>query len=100
MLTINTTDGHAIEWHVGEPVPEMWGRSKNFDKGLQRISFIQADGHELEHIVKLFTSKLKVFPPAGEGPTSVDFEFPSIPIPNKPVCRWYGSIAKTIFLNL
>ena len=102
MLVILTTDGHEVEWHVGEAVPEIWGQNKNRDKGLQRISFLQADGHELEHIRKLYTNKLTVFAPPGEsdGPQSVDFDCPTLPIPTKKVCRWYGDLARTIYLNL
>ena len=93
MLVIFTTDGHEVEWHIGEAVPEIWGANKNRDKGLH--------GHELEHIQKLFTSKLTVFaPPGEEGPQSVDFNFPSLPMPNKQVCRWYGDLARTVYLNL
>jgi len=84
MLCIFTTDGHEIEWHVGEPAPEMWGASGKLDSALQRISYVQADGHELSHILSRFT--------CGGRPT--------IPMPDCRVCRWYGDLARTIYLNL
>lgn len=100
MLVIFTTDGHEITWHVGEPVPEMWGKDKKRHNGLDRISFLQADGHELEHITKVFTTQQTVHAPPGEEPASIKMDVPSLPMPSKSVCRWSGDLAKTIYLNL
>ena len=81
-----------ITWHVGDKVPKVSTSS---------VVEIQADGHELEHIQKIFTNKLTVHaPPGEEGPQSIDFSYPSIPMPNKRVCRWYGDFARTIYANL
>lgn len=91
MLYIVTTDGHEIEWHVGEPVPKMWGLVPyGTDRDLQRISYIQADGDELAHIREMFTS----------GFGSDGCPRYNIPMPAKQMCHWYGDLAKTIYLNL
>lgn len=83
MLVIFTTDGLEIEWHTEEKIPEMYKGSRY--SGLERISYIQADGHELLHIQDAFRDKEWAY---------------TIPMPNRRVCRWYGDLARTIYLNL
>jgi len=85
MLTITTIEGQEIEWHIGEKVPDMWGFAGREHDALQRISSITADGDELGHIREIFHSRGTHF---------------TVPMPNKPVSRWYGDIARTIYLNL
>jgi hypothetical protein len=66
----------CAQWHVGEKVP---------DVPVERIVELQADGDELEYIENIFSTHGKC----------------SIPIPYaKRVVRWYGDIARTIYLNL
>jgi hypothetical protein len=92
MLYITTSHKKEFTWHIGNKVP---GISPDL------VVEIQADGHELEHIQKLFTNKLTIHaPPGEEGPQSIDFDYPSLPMPNKRVCRWWGDFARTIFINL
>ena len=79
MLYITTIHGKEFEWHVGETVPEI---------AVASIAELQADLHELEHIQKLFDI---------EEAKGTHF---TIPMPNKRVCRWYGDLARTIYLNL
>jgi hypothetical protein len=100
MLAIITKDGHEIQWHVGTPVPKMWGKGGSEYQAMERIYMLQADGDELAHVRKAFMSKVTIFAPAGEEPASVTFDVPTIPLTSGPVVRWYGDLAKTIFLNL
>ena len=67
-----------IQWHVNEPSPVIFER-------INEIELIQADGHELTHIIGQYNTP--------EGMT--------IPYaPNVRVMRWCGSIAQTIIANL
>ena len=100
MLAIVTKDGHEIQWHVGSPVPKMWGKGGSEYQAMERIYMLQADGDELAHIQRVFTNKVTIFAPPGEEPASITFDIPTLPMSNKPVVRWYGDLAKTIFLNL
>lgn len=72
MLYIVLSDGHEIEWHVGEPRPEIFQRKESSPRGwklaalvdadnpnavaLRTVIEVQADGHELKHIHELFTN--------------------------------------------
>jgi len=98
MLAIVTKDGHEIQWHVGTPVPKMWGKGGSEYQAMERIYMLQADGDELAHVQKTFTSRVIMHSP--DGTEQINVDVPSLPIANKPVVRWYGDLAKTIFLNL
>lgn len=71
-------------WHIGEQIPLDYHDMMN-------VQQIQADGHELEHIIKKFTILIN----------SKGLSIVTIPInPNQRVHRWFGDIAKTICANL
>lgn len=76
MLTILTSNGEEHNFHVGQERDILALR-------LTEISLIEADGDELQHILSRFT---------------IANQF-TIPVPNKRICRWYGDIAKTIWIN-
>jgi hypothetical protein len=69
-----------IDWHVGYSLP----RISPLD-----IEFIQADGDELDYVVRLFT-------PIRDGVSRPC----TIPVPRQRVVRWYGDIARTIYANI
>ena len=52
MLYITTTHKREFTWHVGNKVPEL---------SPDLVAEIQADGHELEHIRKLFTNTIILY---------------------------------------
>lgn len=75
MLVIFNHNADEIEWHVSE-------KSNRFTpKVLNAISYIQADGHELEHIKSMFENPDNIFPKGR-------------------VVKIYGDLAKTIVANL
>ena len=57
----------------------MFGKDQNEHNALQRISYIQADGDELQHIKEKFLNLL---------------------VPTCHSVCWFGDLAKTIYLNL
>jgi hypothetical protein len=70
----------CAQWRVGEKVP---------DVPVERIVELQADGDELEYIENIFSL------PCGS------YGVCSIPIAHtNRISRWYGDIARTIYLNL
>lgn len=78
MLHIVFSDALLITAHVGSPLPE-------YEPHM--VETLQADGHELEKIVELFTTPFK----SASTP-----EVCTIPLPNRRVVCWYGDMAKTI----
>lgn len=82
MLAIKFKDseGFEEEWHIGEPCPI------GIDS-IEDVSMIQADGHELQHILDQYYS--------------LETSNSTIPsIQRVRVMRWCGSIAQTIIANL
>ena len=80
MLAIIFQSGRERQWHVGSPSPI------NGEPEVDAIKYIQADGHELDHIKLHFA----------DGDAN-----PAIPmVRGQRVLRWYGDIAKTIITNL
>ncbi len=78
MLSIATTTGPpTFGWHVGEPTPDI---------NNMYVSWIQADGDELDRIYSIFC-------PLAIGPTITWAR-------SQKVHRWYGSEAKTILWGL
>lgn len=72
MYYAHISDGDWKDYHVGDKVDLEWE-----DDRIPKIEYVQADGHELEAIVKLFQE--------------------SIPLPRRSrVIRWYGDLARTI----
>ncbi len=83
--------GTEHQWHTQNEVPEMIYRN------IENVEMLQADGHELQHIIDQYGYKTQA--KYGIGDT-VTFCY-SIPMPkNVQVVRWYGDIAKTIIANL
>lgn len=81
MLVANTGQSIATGqfcWYINDKRPS--------HEAILRVLYIQADGHELEHIKAKFTNYLS--------------QNPTIPIPCNQVCVWYGDIARTILANL
>jgi hypothetical protein len=76
MLAIKFKDAESFEeeWHVGEKNPIHF-------ECIEGISMMQADGHELTHIIE-------------------QYQQGSIPVANVQIMRWCGSIAQTIVANL
>ena len=70
MLAVVYNHYEEIVWHVNE------GKIHY----INNIEYIQADGHELDHIRKMFD--------------------PQIPMPRGPVVKFYGDLAKTIAANI
>jgi hypothetical protein len=82
-LYITYENKEEREWHVGQVSPDGW----------RRVSHIQADGHELEHIVDRYQ--------CGGQRGNAQTHCYSIPMPmNRRVVRWCGDIAKIIVANL
>jgi hypothetical protein len=81
MLVIVYSDtlrrGNEATCHVGSPIPSIILP--------HRVEVIQADGHELEKIIQLFTTD------GGQR---------TIPVPDRRVVAWYGDTAKTIVAAL
>ena len=73
MLYFVTDNGRAHSWHVGTLV------TGKVDP--QKVTEVQADGDELEFIVKLF---------------AVNFEITIPMVVTARILNWYGDIAKTI----
>lgn len=71
MLYIIDADGKELVWYVGQ---NLAGYTSP-----HRVTELQADGNELEHIRNMFPH----LTPVGVR-----------------VAQWYGDIAKTIFINL
>lgn len=62
---------------------------------INNIDYIQADGQELEQIIKIFTYR------SFKGISNDYSNCLAIPIPNNQrVVIWYGDLAKTIVANL
>jgi hypothetical protein len=49
------SDGQEIQWHVGEDVKEIW-QPHNPKLPRRVVVELQADGHELEHVLKNFSN--------------------------------------------
>lgn len=85
MLAIKYKDGATSTWYVNDK-----GINPN-RQTLEDIIYIQADGHELEHIKIIFTV------------TSNMYGFNrllTIPFTDNVIMTWYGDLAKTILVNL
>lgn len=92
MLSIIMANKHKFFWHLGEKLPHV---------SISLVAELQADGAELEHIRKLFTNRLTVHVPSDvEGPKTIEFDYPSIPMTTKRGCYWYGDFARTILVNI
>lgn len=78
MLYFYINDGHIIDWHVGEKVPEIWQPQHS---GLPHrfVTMIYADGDELLHIIN---------------------QFENLPYCKGRSTKWTGEFAKFIFENL
>jgi hypothetical protein len=78
------SDGRECVYHIGDRI-----RPEHHVRELEIITptilWIQADGHELEAIQRLFILS------GGQY---------SIPMPKTSVARWYGDIARTIHINM
>lgn len=76
-LYIVFDDGKETTWHIGQA---------GFNaKTICGVEYIQADGHELQHITDMFC---------------IGGNY-SIPMPKKGrVIQWFGDIAKTILANI
>ncbi len=70
-LYIVNTSGKDEIWHVGTPNLIL--------TEIINVSFIQVDGHELDHIRQQFTN---------------------LPMTTKRSARWFGDLAKFIVANL
>jgi hypothetical protein len=99
MLVIFLRDGQDLGWHVDIKLPDLISEDGKYPMvtELENVYAIQADGHELEHIINRFTTRV-----AGhEGANEIGYlRMPTIPISDLPVQRWYGDLARTILLNL
>lgn len=72
MYYAHISDGDWKDYHVGDKVDLEWE-----DDRIPKIEYVQADGHELAVIVKMFQD--------------------SIPLPRYyGVIRWYGDLARTV----
>lgn len=71
MYYAHISDADWRDYHVGDKVNHEWE-----DDRIPRIEFVQADGHELEAVIKMFQG--------------------TIPMPRTRVVRWYGDLARTI----
>lgn len=49
------SDGQEIQWHVGEDVKEIW-QPHNPKLPRRVVVELQADGHELEYVLKNFNN--------------------------------------------
>lgn len=74
MLSIQFHSGVERTWHVGKKVPISY-------QEVNAVNDIQADGHELEHILCMF-------------------DHSNFLIPKGRVVRIFGDLAKTIVANL
>lgn len=86
-IILNPTGDTKLEkqWYIGGVKP-----LNDFE--ITTISYIQADGDELEHIRVLFTHRFTA---------DITHTHCTIPLPiNKRIVKWYGDIAKTIIANL
>lgn len=86
-----SVEDHA-EWHINENA--FTGLTGTFNQLLDDVEFLQADGHELQEIQKIFSKDV-----SNGFPYSSTAVY-SIPMSHKPVQRWYGDIAKTILFSL
>lgn len=84
-------NGTETEWRVGEKVPVV---------KLSDLFMIQADGPELDYIRALFTHQVVLNAPTGQEPATIKVDVPSLPWPNKRVCRWTGDAATMVLLNI
>lgn len=82
-LYIIFQSGTHRTWNIGQEIPLKI-------EEVEAISYIQADGHELEIISQLFCTNPKAHPK--------DKKY-TIPMPNKGIVKWFGDIARTIILN-
>jgi DNA-binding IclR family transcriptional regulator len=74
----------GYSWNVGQPSPII-------DTAISTITYIQADGDELELILNSFCTN----PHANH--TSRHY---TIPVAKERVMKWYGDIARTIIANI
>lgn len=71
MYYAHISEGDWRDYHVGDKIDHEWE-----DDRIPMIEYVQADGHELEAIHKMFQG--------------------TIPFPRCRVVRWYGDLARTI----
>lgn len=84
MYCTNFSGDGGRELHIGDGAKDDRFIDRLLEE-LPQVESIQADGHELEAIRKMFT-----------GPLGIS----TIPFPDMRVCRWWGDIARTIHANM